>query len=205
MNHAKPSLIRFSLRTLLVLMMLICIALATTVSTSPRVEYVMKWISALAPAVAILLAASTSGTKRAFWIGFAAFGIWSQVQLSRNSDAGDYLREKFAKMFRETCRDQMAELHSNKIEDERMKGLRNTAKYIFHNNRDITLEQIQIRYASDYNVCKAWARYIVVNRAGIIAWQWLRLAVLLAGGLAVATIYARSTRNRKRRRPFAAG
>ncbi len=197
MNRAKPSLVRFSLRTLLVLMMLLCIALATTVSASPRVELIMKWVSALAPAPAIVLAAAMSGVKRAFWIGFAAFGVWIHIQLLNDSVAGDYVESRFASGFRQQFRDQFAELHPNQIEEERMRGLRNTAKYIFHTKPDITLEQIRVGYPSDYDICTSWARDIVVNRAGVIAWLWLPLVVSIVGGLAVAIIYARGIRDRK--------
>ena len=190
MNHAKPSLVRFSLRTLLVLMMLLCIALATTVSASPQVELVMKWVAALAPAVAILLAAATSGSRRAFWIGFAAFALWLQLQLGGTSNGGDYLQSRFASAFRKQFRDDFAELRPDRIEDERMSILRSRFQNIFHANPDITPEEIQIRYSSDYRLATSWAREFAVKRSGAIAWLWLRLAASIVGGIAVAIVYA---------------
>jgi hypothetical protein len=187
MNHAKPSLVRFSLRTLLVLMMLLCIALATTVSASPRVELVMNWVTALAPAVAILLAAAASGTRRAFWIGFAALGMWAYLHLEvhNRSEIRPSLKSGFSNVL-DRFDDQLCTLHSNTVRAEVDARLRKAA------GGDPTLapDDIKTRYPEPYASIVGQGRRVVTDRARSIAWNHVLLTIAVLGGLAVSILFA---------------
>jgi hypothetical protein len=163
MNQAKPSLVRFSLRTLLVLTMLLCIALATTVSASPRVELAMRWVAALAPAVAILSAAATTGARRAFWIGFATFGIWGYPHLFMDSDASNYVARVIPPVFNHLLEDRLSELHEAEVEAEALKRLRGSSGYIFAQNPGITRDEIQLRYSREFASCLRGGRNYVTG------------------------------------------
>lgn len=192
MNHSTPSLVRFSLRTLLVLMMLLCIALATTVSASPRVEYAMKWVSALLPAVAILFAAATSGSKRAFWIGFAAFGMWAYLHLEvydTKSEIRPALRRGFSDVF-DRFDDQLCTLHSTNVRAEIDTLLRKAAKDLLSRDPTLTLDDIKARYPEAYANIVNQGRRVVTDRVRSIAWNHALLAIAMLGGLAVSILYA---------------
>jgi hypothetical protein len=190
MNQPKPSLVRFSLRTLLVVMMLVCIALAATVSASPRVEYAMKWVSALAPAAAILLAAGTMGVKRAFWIGFAAFGMWAYPLMFTRAETAAFLASRFSSVFQAQLADPIAELHPEEVHAEATRHLIRALP------RGETIDQGKSRAPWFWSECIKRGAGEVTEIARRTAWYNLHLAIATVGGLAAAFLFARQESRR---------
>ena len=195
MNQAQPSLVRFSLRTLLVMMMLLCIVLATIVSSSPRVALAMYWASVLAPVVGVLFAAGTRGTTRAFWIGFAALGLWAYVQLFMESKTQRKLKTTVSQAFHDRLKDPLLDLHDHRFAWDALTILRREYHPpIPEQELAITLDEIQVRFPKEYRTCLSAAKTRATEASFTTAWHHLHLAIAMIGGCAVAVLNAWSNR-----------
>lgn len=194
MSHAKPTLVRFSLRTLLLLTMLLCIVLATIVSGSPRVALAMYWASVLAPVVGVLFAAGTRGTTRAFWIGFAALGLWAYVQLFMESETQRKLKTTVSQAFHDRLKHPLLELHDHRFASDAMALLRKHRTQMFEQDPAITPGEIQVRFPKEYRFSISAAKVHATEASFTTAWHHLHLAIAMIGGCAVAVLNAWSNR-----------
>ncbi|HUE73347.1 MAG TPA: hypothetical protein VMP01_20885 [Pirellulaceae bacterium] len=191
MAAVRPSLVRFSLRTLLVLMMLICIALATTVSASPRVELVVKLVATLAIPMAVGLAAYCHDRSRAFWLGYFAFGLWLYVVMNndgyyRNDFAGRQFREVLASIMEE----RLGQLHRKRLEE-------NTRDHVVvsYNKPKIPIEQMKSQFPSHWKTKLIDEGKKIAEIASRIAWWNLQIVLALLGGAIVSAVYQLRCRN----------
>ena len=184
MNHTKPSLVRFSLRTLLVLMMLLCIALATTVSASPRVELVVKLVATLAIPIAAVAAAYCHGRSRAFWLGYLVIGLWLYM-LCNVGNYGKYAPQtKIREFLADLMEKPLSELHWRRVEQ-------NTRDHVVasYNKPKLSITQMNNLFPSYWQTKLVDERRKIAYTASKTLFWHLQVLSALVGGAIVSAAY----------------
>lgn len=168
---------KFSLRTLVLLITLISIGIATTISASERVHFGLLIVSALLPPLAILLAIYLRGNRRAFWIGVAAFGVWSYVLMHRPSGVVAWIYHWSEPTIKNLVGDPIADLHWKRIEEEAFDDLNRSPAHAAW-----TMDQMKVQIPKRWNETVASKRNNLKDRPAYLAWDNLQIAVSLFGG-----------------------
>lgn len=176
MTHKARWLPQFSIRTLLVVVALAGVTLATTVSASERVLLVVRLVSGVAIPVAILLAIYLRGSWRAFWTGFSVVGVWSYFFLFTEVGAGYLVWNPFRSAFETCVGSAVADLHSDWVATRSEE----VAQSLWNGRQD---DVIKARIAADMPKITRDVRSSVAGHAFSIAQYAFQLWISALGGL----------------------
>lgn len=175
---------RFSIRTLLVAVVLIGAGLATILSASKQTLILVELIATLVPVMAVLLAMRSKNESHAMWLGVAVFGLWAYGFMQGSAALSRNCRDTFQSNVAKSLEDRLGHLHASFVPDETTREL-----HLSYGRPLLPAKVMKQQFPSEWDTKEHYVKEMLGYTAGQIAWWDLQIALSLLGGVIARAVW----------------